>query len=539
MQSLDSINIKDNYKWLLWKISQEGTYLSVVPELVPKSWETDEIKRILLRNKIINFDIAKIESVIKKTSGQMELIGPPFEHFEENKRKYMHLQVTPIQVRFAIDVSILRTEYHLTVNDVSFLLAEKAVVYGIDYDTIEEMLSKEIYGQEFIIATAAPPIAGQDAVIDEIISVDPDAKPFLNEDGSVDYKKWDNIRQVKEGEVICTRVPPTLGLPGISVFGHPLSPIPGEDYALPAGANTKIIDDETKLVATINGFLYREGRDICVGGVYIIKGDVDFKTGNIDYSGDVLVRGNLITDFSVTAEGNISIEGFVEPSYIESKTGNVFLKNSVFGQNRGKIIAARNIYAENVQDCELKAGQTVKVRGQIRNCKIETKDLEMPGDGRIISSSVFFKGFLKCGSIGGKTESLNEFTLVENERQQLKDELQEASAVLAKLNKAIDILETKLFAIKPSDKSPESENERKLLISQLATCNSSKEQLQAKRKKLIRLIELMPDRDALITARLLLPALRVSIFGLNKDFKQELSHLKIGWKNGAIRMEPL
>ncbi|MDR1831013.1 MAG: FapA family protein [Candidatus Fibromonas sp.] len=539
MQQLDSINIKDNYRWLLWKISQEGTYLSVVPEFVPKSWETEEIKRILLRNKIINFDIVKIESVIKKASGQMELVGPPFEHFEEGKRKYMHLQVTPIQVRFAIDVSILRTEYRLKINDISFLLAEKAVVYGIDYDTIEEILSKEIYGQEFIIATATPPIAGQDAVISEIIQIDPDAKPFLNEDGTVDYKKWDNIRQVKEGEVICTRTPPTLGLPGISVFGHTLSPIPGEDYALPVGANTQPIDDETKLIATINGFLYREGRDICVGGVYIIKGDVDFKTGNIDYSGDILVRGNVITDFSVVAEGNISIEGFVESSYIESKTGNVFLKNSVFGQNRGKVIAARNIYAENVQDCTLNAGQTVKVKGQIRNCKIETKDLEMPGDGQIISSSIFFRGALKCGSIGGKTESLNEFTLVENERQQLKDDLQEVNGILLKLNKAIDILETKLFAIKPSDKSPESENERKLLISQLATCNSSKEQLQAKRKKLIRLIEIMPDREALITARLLLPVLKVSIFGLNKEFRQELSHLKIGWKSGTIRMEPL
>ena len=513
--------------------------MSVVPEFVPKSWETEEIKRILLRNKIINFDIVKIESVIKKASGQMELVGPPFEHFEEGKRKYMHLQVTPIQVRFAIDVSILRTEYRLKINDISFLLAEKAVVYGIDYDTIEEILSKEIYVQEFIIATATPPIAGQDAVISEIIQIDPDAKPFLNEDGTVDYKKWDNIRQVKEGEVICTRTPPTLGLPGISVFGHTLSPIPGEDYALPVGANTQPIDDETKLIATINGFLYREGRDICVGGVYIIKGDVDFKTGNIDYSGDILVRGNVITDFSVVAEGNISIEGFVESSYIESKTGNVFLKNSVFGQNRGKVIAARNIYAENVQDCTLNAGQTVKVKGQIRNCKIETKDLEMPGDGQIISSSIFFRGALKCGSIGGKTESLNEFTLVENERQQLKDDLQEVNGILLKLNKAIDILETKLFAIKPSDKSPESENERKLLISQLATCNSSKEQLQAKRKKLIRLIEIMPDREALITARLLLPVLKVSIFGLNKEFRQELSHLKIGWKSGTIRMEPL
>jgi len=534
----DNINIED-HRWLSWKVSPQGAYLTVIPELVPAKWDINEIRKTLIKNRVINFDIAKIENTIKRASGQMELIGPPFELFEEGKRRYLLLQVTPMQVRFAIDVSILRTDYRVTMSDISFLLVEKAVVYGIDYDTIEEILSKDIYGREFIIATATPPIVGKDAVINEIIQIDPDAKPFLNEDGTADYKKWDNIRQIKQGEIICTRTPPTPGIPGISVFGHPLSPTSGEDYALPSGANTKAIDNETKLVASINGFLYRDGRDICVGGVYVIKGDVDFKTGNIDYFGDVLVRGNVITDFSVVAEGNVSIEGFVEAARVESKTGNVFLKGSVFGQNRGKIIAAKNIYAENVQDSELKSGQTVKVKGQIRNCKIETQNLEMPGDGQIISSSVFFSGVLTCGSIGGKTESLNEFTLVENERQQFKDELRSANELLQKLNNAIDIMEAKLFAIKPSDTSPESENQRQLLKSKLATCNNSKEQLHLKRKKLIKLIEIMPDRDALITARVLMPALKVSIFGSNKEFKQELSHLKIGWKSGGIRMESI
>ncbi|MCL2101879.1 MAG: FapA family protein, partial [Fibromonadales bacterium] len=374
---------------------------------------------------------------------------------------------------------------------------------------------------------------------EEIIPIDPDAKPFLNEDGTADYKKWDNIRQVKEGDIICTRIPSTSGIPGISVYGHPLSPTPGEDYAMPAGINTKVIDNETKLIAAINGFLYRNGRDICVGGVYIIKGDVDYKTGNIEYLGDVLVRGSVMADFSIVAEGNISVEGNVESAYLESKTGNIFLKGSVFGLNRGLIKAVKDIRAENVQDCKLKAGQTITVRGQIRNCKIETKNLETPSDGQIISSSVFFSGHVRCGQIGGKTESLNEFTLVENERKKFKEELQSANELFIKLNKAIELLQEKQFAIKPSDTSPEAENQRKLLDSKLATCNNSREQLQIKRKKLIKLIEIMPDRDALITTNVLSPALKVSIYNFNKEFKQELSRLKISWRNGAIRMESL
>jgi len=539
MDSLSSANINDGPKWLLWQIEPDGTYLTVVPELIPQNWSINEIKKVLIRNDVINSDLARIERIIRNPSGKPELAGPPFERFEDGKRRYLKLQVTPIQVRFAMDAGMLQTDYRITVADILFLLAEKAVVYGIDYETIDEIVSKEVYGQEFIIASAVPPIAGQDAVITEVLSIDPDIKPFLNEDGTADYKKWDNIRQVKQDEVICKRIPPTPGIPGISVFGYPLTPTPGEDFALPQGINTKVIDNETKLVAARNGFLYRDNPYICVGCVFVIDGDVDLKTGNIEYFGDVLVKGNVITGFSITADGNISIQGNVEASNIESKKGSITLKGSVFGQNKATIVAEKNINAENIQDSILKAGEAIRVKGQIRNCKIETKNLEQPSDGQIISSSVLFSGNLKCGHIGGKAEAINDFTLLDTERQMYKKELMSSSELFQKLLSAIEILQDKLLEIKSSDTSPESLNLKKILTSKLDTCNNSKEQLLMKRKKLVKLLDMMPDKESLITANVLMPVLKVSIYSHTKEFKQELSHLRIGWKSGAIRMESI
>jgi len=539
MEFFNSVNINESYKWLSWRISPEGTFLTVARGFVPENWDIKEIKKTLLINKIINFDIAKIESTIKAMSGKPERIGPPFESFDEGKRKYMSLQVTPMQVRFSINAEILRTNYSITQADVLFVLAEKAVVYGIDYELIEEILTTGICGQEFIIASATPPIAGKDAIVTEIIPIDPDAKPFLNEDGSVDYKKWDNIRQVAQNEIICTRIPPTPGIPGTSVFGHTLSPTPGEDIALPVGINTKTIDNETKLVAAIDGFLYRQGRDICIGSIYIINGDINYKTGNIKYSGDVLIKGNVNAGFSVITDGNISIEGFVESAYIESRNGNVFLKGSVFGLNNATIIANKNINAENIQDAKIKAGQNLVVKGLIRSCQIETENLDMPSNGQIVSSSIAFRGRLKCGNIGGKIESINEFTLVENEREQFKEELAKQNELIQKLNKAIEILEYKLFSMKGAETTPELENQAKLFNSQLTTCKDSKEQLVVRRKKLLRLIEIMPDRDALISAASISPILKISIFGSSKEFKQELLNLKISWVGGSIKMESL
>jgi len=535
MKLLNNADMDDSVKWLIWKISPEGTYLAVIPEFIPDNWKIEEIKKTLLKNKVINFDIAKIESVIKNASGKVEKVGPPFELFEEDKRRYLHLQVTPMQVRFSIDPTILKTDYTITEDDIQFILAEKAVVYGMDYDTIKKTVSRGIYGQEFIIASATPPIAGEDAVITEVLAIDPDAKPFEKEDGTVDYRKLDNIKQIKQGEVICTRTPPTPGSPGISVFGTTLSPAPGEDYALPAGTNTKIIDGETKLIAATDGFLYRQGRDICVGNVYVVQGDVDFKTGNIEYSGDVVVKGNVNADFSVTADGNISIEGVVEAANITSKKGSIFLKGSVFGQNKANIVAEKNIIADNIQDSKIKVGKVFKVWRRIYGCHIETENLEMPIDSQIISSSVFFKGYVRCGKIGGKVESTNEFTYVNDEKKQFKEELQSSNELLKKLNNAMDALQAKLLST-PST-TPELRNHKQLLESQLSSCATSKEQLTSRREKLLRLIDLMPDKDALISAYMLYPVLKVSIFGLNEEYKRDLSNLTISWMNGAIKME--
>jgi len=537
MELSGSENINENHKWLSWRISPDGTFLTVVRELVPEMWDIKEIKKTLLMSKVVNFDIAKIESTIKAMSGNPERIGPPFELFEEGKRKYLHLQVTPMQARFSIDTGILQTNYNITQEDILFILAEKAVVYGIDYEMIKEILTMTAYGQEFIIASAKPPITGTDAIVTEIIPIDPDAKPFLNEDGTADYKKWDNIRQVEKDEIICTRIPPTPGIPGTSVFGLPLSPTPGEDIALPIGMNTKAIDNETKLVASINGFLYRQGRNICIGSIYIIKGDVNYKTGNIEYTGDVLIKGNVNTGFSVIADGNISIEGIVESAHIESKYGNIFLKNSVFGLNNASIIAHKNINAENIQDARIKAGQNLVVRGQIRSCQIETENLSMPRNGQIVNTNIAFSGHLICGNIGGKIESMNEFTLIENEREQYKEELAKQNEFIQKLDKAIEVLESKTTSIKTAEITPEHEQQAKLINSQLTSCNNSRDQLIARRKRLLKLIETMPDREDLISAASISPILRISIFGSYTELKEELHELRVSWTNGSIKTE--
>jgi len=161
----------------------------------------------------------------------------------------------------------------------------------------------------------------------------------------------------------------------------------------------------------------------------------------------------------------------------------------------------------------------------------------MPQNGQIVSSYIAFSGHLRCGNIGGKIESVTEFTLIENEREQYKEELGKQNELIQKLDKAIEVLESKIAPMKGVENTPEHQQQAKLLNSQLTSCNNSREQLIAKRKKLLKLIEVMPNREDLISATSISPTLRISIFGSYLELKEVLHELRVSWINGSIKTE--
>jgi uncharacterized protein (DUF342 family) len=176
-------------------------------------------------------------------------------------------------------------------------------------------------------------------------------------------------------------------MPGTSVFGKPLIPEAGEDMALPAGENIEVNGNETKMIAGRAGYLYRQNYLIHIGSLYRVRGDVCFKSGNIDYGGDVLIQGNVRSDFRVAADGNITVEGTVEAAEITSRNGSVIVQGSVFGKGKARITAAQNIVLDIAQDCFLFAGADVKVRGYLRGSHVEAKRFFATDSGCEVSSS--------------------------------------------------------------------------------------------------------------------------------------------------------
>lgn len=82
---------------------------------------------------------------------------------------------------------------------------------------------------------------------------------------------------------------------------------------------------------------------LAIESVYEIKEDVSLKTGNIDFNGTVIIRGDVPTGFSIKASGDILIDGLVEAAHIEAK-GSVTIVKGIVGSRTGGIIAGGKMF---------------------------------------------------------------------------------------------------------------------------------------------------------------------------------------------------
>lgn len=238
-------------------------------------------------------------------------------------------------------------------------LKKEKVVVGIDTDLLQSIFKDEEFGKEIIIAHGKPAVDGKDAKIKMFINTKIDFVPKEDEKGNVDFKDIKVIQSVTNGQKLAEMIPPVPGEAGLTVTDRKLLPVVGKMMQLPRGDNTEVSPDNPNvLIASIDGNIRLKGSVLNIDEVYEVKGDVDFTTGNIDYIGSLLIKGDVKAGFEVSSKSDIEITGLVEDAKISS-AGNVIIKNGFLGRNNGLIEAEGDVI---LKFCE---NQTIKAKGKI------------------------------------------------------------------------------------------------------------------------------------------------------------------------------
>lgn len=266
-------------------------------------------------------------------------------------------------------------------------LMHQGIKAGVQKEAIEEFLDTREYCKDYLIAKGQEATRGEDARIEYYFNTDLSMKPTENEDGSVDFRRLNNICPVQEGDLLARLYKEKPGEPGFNVLGERIRPADVKRLRLLFGTNVRRSEDKTELYATANGHVCLSNDQVIVSNVYDVE-DVGNATGNIDYEGTVNIKGNVSSGFKVHAKGDIVVGGVVEGAELEAD-GEIILKRGIQGGGRAKVNAKGNVVAKFIE------GATVSAEGYIRTESILLSNVSAKGEIEVSGK----KGFVTGGAV--------------------------------------------------------------------------------------------------------------------------------------------
>lgn len=374
-------------------IKEDGVYIHLVPGAQDgASVTTDEISAYLTKVKINNYDIKSLHTTV------ISLV-------EETEVKICEDTVLPVMELMTITISNDRKTafakwYPPSVNgrlldneDIKSNLTREGIKYGIQNTVITEFLRERCYNTNIVIAKGLDAVEGKSAVIKYYFQMDRTLKPKHNDDGSVDFHQLDMISHVNKDQLIAELIPADAGVPGIDVLSNIIRPQKITNKILRHGNNIYLSEDGLKMYAAVAGHVELTDEKVFVSNTFEVLADVDTSTGDIIYDGNVHIKGNVRTGFTVRAKGDIIVDGVVEGAELHSE-GHIIIKRGIQGMNRGILHAAGNILSKFIESSTVRSGGFVDTETILHSKVYARTEVIVSGKKGLVTG-----GEIKAGSL--------------------------------------------------------------------------------------------------------------------------------------------
>ncbi|GIP36924.1 hypothetical protein J31TS4_02040 [Paenibacillus sp. J31TS4] len=214
--------------------------------------------------------------------------------------------------------------------DIAATLEQKSIKSNLDLASIHQELAQPTY-QPILVAKGKAAVSGKDAQLEVYFSEQVENQ-FFEIAGSVDFRNHLQIPSVNKGEMIAKKIPMVDGIPGYDVFGNVIMPVPSKDIFVVVKSGVELTPDG-EIIARKVGRPRITGDGIKTFDIstsYIVSGDVNIETGNVVFSGDIIICGNVTDSMIVESLGNVYVYGSVFNATITA-TGSIHVRGNVLG----------------------------------------------------------------------------------------------------------------------------------------------------------------------------------------------------------------
>jgi uncharacterized protein (DUF342 family)/ActR/RegA family two-component response regulator len=283
------------------------------------------------------------------------------------------------------------------IKPIKSLIKKRGIKYGVAGDVEIQKFLKNCTDphEKFVVARGIAPSVGKPAQIAYHFNTESDTAGVINEDGSIDFKARGDSPFVKRGQLLAEKQPMEQPRTGMDVFGETLLVGDVDDIPLEGGDGTELSEDGLTLTATITGQPSMDVKGvISVLETFTVKGDVDFKTGNINFNGNVVVMGTVKEGFVVECEELIANE--INGGIIRIR-GDLKVSNGIVNAN---IQTQGSVQAKFLNKIKLYGYGNMMVTREIMESYIAISGSLNNETGRITSSTIAARKGMNVKQVG-------------------------------------------------------------------------------------------------------------------------------------------
>ena len=342
-------------------------------------------------------------------------------------------------------------------------LQTENVTYGIMDNVVDDVIKFKLT-KPTPVAKGKPPAPGRDAEIKVLFESGVFRKASIEDEfGRVDYRQLQTVQNVVTGQVIAEKTPATAGEPGFDVRGREIPAVPGKDKTLKVGKNAAWSEDGLTLVATTGGEPVMINGRVSVHQVYELKGSVNFETGNINFSGNVVIHGNVESGFKVESEGDVTIYGNVDSADVRAG-GNLFIQGGISGMDKSEIFCAGDFSAKYIEHATVVCEGSVTAKESVMYCQInaDSKVIVEGGKGLLVGGIIRSGEEISAKTIGSRLGTVTELEV--GVRPKTKLELQEVETQIKTNTESLDKAEKAIVIL---SKIPNLPDDRKEMLQNL------------------------------------------------------------------------
>jgi hypothetical protein len=218
-----------------------------------------------------------------------------------------------------------------TIEQVNTTLRNEGVTFGILPEAVRQAVTS-LKEQNIIVAQGSEPVPGEDETVQEYFSHSVKRNQNADNTDGIYFYNHQVISQSKLGDLLAQIKPGRPGKPGQTVTGKEIPAPPIKFVQLHAKNGVRVVDGK-KVFSVDHGRPMVEGNMIRFYNVvkqHYQNKDVTKKTGDIHFNGDLIINGNVFESATVTATGNITINGDAYSANIQAGQG-VYIQGAAIG----------------------------------------------------------------------------------------------------------------------------------------------------------------------------------------------------------------